>query len=689
MKPPIPEWEEERLRQLRSLGLLETPSEEEFDRITRLSQRIFGVSYAALNLVGEDRQWGKSVCGLESTETPREDSFCAHAMLEEGVTVVEDAREDERFRENPQVTGPPHIRFYLSYPIYTSDDLPVGTLCVFDSEPREVTNEEKSNIKELAELAQDLVQQKRLEYELRASNKELEEARKEAEEANKAKSNFLAKMSHELRTPLTTILGYQDLLMDQVEAEGLEGSFRGDLEQIRRSAEHLLDLINEILDLSKIAAGKMSVHTEEIEVYEMIEDVAKTIQPLVEENDNELSVTVDDDVGTLYSDRTKIRQCLFNLLSNAAKFTYNGTINLKVQSEGDDEGRRIRFTVTDTGIGIDEEHQEKLFDAFAQVEDSQTREIEGTGLGLAITKRFTEMLGGSVDLESEPGDGTTFTLVFPARLAEETEEPDRLDGPSVSEGELDDRSLVLVIDDDEGATSVVRRYLEPEGYRVEVALDGGEGLRKARELDPDVITLDVMMPEVDGWEVLSELKDDDDTRDIPVVLLTVTENEQMGSSLGAEEFLMKPIDRDRLLHVIQEHGYDGNDGSVMVVEDNPQTRDRLSRILSAEGLTVFEGVNGQDALDKLEDDIHPDLIILDLMMPVMDGTQFLEVLRRNGSEALPEVVSDVPVVVLTNKKLTSAEKQHLSQFVEEIWQKGDHPPEDMIRKIEHQTATRS
>ncbi len=503
---------------------------------------------------------------------------------------------------------------------------------------------------------------------------ELRNAKEAAEASSKAKSSFLANMSHELRTPLNAIIGYSEMLEEEMRDLGNE-DFIPDVTKIQTAGKHLLDLINDILDISKIEAGRMELFLEDFEVAGMLDDVASTIHPLVEKNGNRLELELPPELGAMHSDLTKVRQTLLNLLSNASKFTERGVIRLKVWRDTLDGRDWLGFSVSDTGIVMTPEQMERLFNDFTQVDASTTRKYGGTGLGLAISRRFCQMMGGDITVSSAAGKGSVFSVRLPARAGQAVDERADLDQGPASRPSPRHAQHVLVIDDDPAVRDLLMRHLGKEGHTVTLAAGGSEGLRLARELRPDVITLDVIMPGTDGWAVLSALKDDDALKDIPVVMLTITDDRKMGYALGVSDYLTKPVDRDKLSAVLRRYQKQGPSHMALVVEDDPMTRDVMRRMLEKEGWAVAEAVNGRRGLEEVALSA-PDLILLDLMMPEMDGFQLVAELAKH------EAWRDIPVIVVTAKDLTVEDRLRLNGHVEMVLQKGSYRREELLASIE-------
>lgn len=509
----------------------------------------------------------------------------------------------------------------------------------------------------------------RLEKEIgvrKRAEKEMLRAKEEADAASNTKSQFLANMSHELRTPLNAIIGYSEILLEDMEDAGQE-QLIVDQNRVLAAGRHLLDLITDVLDLSKIEAGKMDLFLETFNTETVVLEVESTIQTLVQKNGNTLEVKLGPELNTMHSDLTKVRQCLFNLLSNACKFTEEGTITLDVKRQSENGRSWMIFAVHDTGVGMTPEQAGRLFEVFSQADASTTRKYGGTGLGLAISQKVCEMLGGEITVKSELGKGSTFTIRLPANSMEETSEPadvvpegEEVSSLAVGSQSTESMDTVLIIDDDAVVQDLLKRMIEKEGFNGVIATSGEEGLRYARDLKPFAITLDILMPGIDGWAVLAQLKADPDLADIPVIIISIVEEKNLGYSLGASDYLTKPVDKEQLGRILSEYQYDQT--PVLIVDDEEDARDMLTRTLTKLGRKVVVASNGRVALERIEES-EPSLVLLDLMMPEMNGFEFLDELRRRYPKRT------IPVVVITAKTLTAEERRLLSGQVEDVMEK--------------------
>ena len=536
---------------------------------------------------------------------------------------------------------------------------------------------EQGEITNYIAIQEDITARKKAEDELR-------EAKKTAEVANLAKSQFLAKMSHELRTPLNAIIGYSEMLMEEA-ADLDEQEFIPDLEKIRSAGKHLLALINDILDLSKIEAGKMVLFLEDFDANAVIQDVIHTSKPLIDKNHNCFTTEIIHEPGIIFGDVTKFRQLLYNLISNASKFTENGNITLRVSREMRDNQEVLVVSVSDTGIGMTPEQLQRVFKEFVQADTTITSKYGGTGLGLAICKKFCEMMGGNIEVQSEFKSGSVFTFWLPVRMVDKESAviPTNENAPQdtklfakAAESLQPHQNKVLVIDDDPQVLDIIRHYLEKEGYLVLTALGGEKGLELAKSEHPIAITLDVVMPKMDGWEVLMRLKSDAELSNIPVIMLSFMDNYNMGYALGVTDYLTKPVDKERLLNLLQKFKTDKSQNRILVVEDNPSERELTMKILLRDGFVGIPAENGKVALDIMKETI-PDLILLDLLMPEMDGFQFIEELRKHAA------LNQIPVVVMTSKDLTKQEYDYLEKSVHRVLQKGGLTSTEILQEVHH------
>ncbi len=529
----------------------------------------------------------------------------------------------------------------------------------------------------------DEVRERKLMESLLAHNVKIaDEARERAEEANRTKSEFLANMSHELRTPLNAIIGYSEILEEDAIDQG-QDSLINDIKKIRNAGKHLLSLINDVLDLAKIESGKVDLYLESFDINKLVKDVVDTLQPTCEKNNNKMVVNCPENIGLMRSDFTKVRQSLFNLLSNASKFTHNGEVKLTVKQEvfkakTGEAQKFVHFLVQDTGIGMKPEHCKKLFQAFSQADSSTTRKYGGTGLGLAITQNFINMMGGEVAVESEYGVGSTFTLKLPQIARQIISKAEEFDESTATVSSILVNPLhtktVLVIDDNHHDRKFLHRYLSNEGYNVVMAVNGKQGLQMAKEIVPDMITLDVMMPEMDGWETLVALKNDPFLVNIPVVMSSIIEDRHLAQTLGAVDYLSKPVDKERLLKVVDKHIARSARGPILVIEDDPDTLEITCDLLVQAGWLIQAAENSTEALEIIEKS-PPMLILLDLMMPEMDGFEVIKKLRYHPQWQL------IPIIVITSVELSTSEYAQLSKQVQNIFQKGKYELQDLLNEV--------
>jgi len=536
----------------------------------------------------------------------------------------------------------------------------VVIVCVF----RDVTRQ-RADAERIQRMNEELETRVRVRTaELEEANGKLEVAVRDAEAAVRAKDSFVANMSHELRQPLHIIIGFTEALKEEAADEGLDAAIR-DLDKILSAAKHLLDLINDILDMAKISAGKMELAIAPFPLARLVEDVGTLVGPLAEANGNRFVIAADPSLGTMSADERRVKQILLNLLSNAFKFTNKGVVRFAVERLSMTGREWVRFRVADSGKGMTEEQVGRLFQRFYQADSSTTRGAGGTGLGLAITQSFNDLMGGQpIRVTSAVGDGSEFVVTLPA-VVESTPEALPPGTPTPAEGtQSAEGRTVLVIDDDPNVRELMRRFLLKEGFAVVEAGTGDDGFAKARDIRPCVVTLDVMMPESDGWAVLARLKADPATADIPVVMLTIVDDRGRGYSLGAADYLTKPIDWNRLGAILRKYLARDRGDIVLVIDDDADNRAVIRRYLDREEWKTAEAADGEEGLLRFAE-TPPAIILLDLMMPVLDGFGFLDELAKRFPG------HRVPVIVLTAKELTAEDFDRLNGRVARILEKGD------------------
>ena len=530
---------------------------------------------------------------------------------------------------------------------------------------------------------------KRLSHEVAAKNEELNTKNTELQRAYRVKSDFLSNMSHELRTPLNSIIGFTSVLLEP-HGDPLTDDTKTALEKVLKNGKHLLQLINDILDYSKIESGRTTINVDADTVASIVANCLVTIEPMVTTKGVKLQTQIEDELPILQTDILKVKQILLNLLSNAAKFTDQGTITVVAKNSNG----MVAIAVKDDGIGIESKNLGSVFEEFQQIDSSNSRKHKGTGLGLAIARNYARLLGGDLTVESVFGTGSTFTLIIPPVFSpEQTGTQTLRDTPSPSSASVvpsvsqalirrtpisPTGTLVLCIDDEPDVIELMKRFLIPEGYAVQSATSGDEGIRLAEQLHPSVITLDIMMPVKDGWQVLRELKNNPKTKDIPVIIHSIIDNKPLAISLGALDVITKPSDAKQILAVV-EHACHTKDQTILIVDDDGDFSDVLRQILQREGYWTLSVLNGDEALKTLED-LNPALIFLDLKMPGMDGFAVLEHLRADDRW------QNIPVVILSGADVSDAQRVMLQQRTQDFIEKGKFSKELISQTIKRTIA---
>ena len=575
--------------------------------------------------------------------------------------------------------------YWLGCPLIIGEDK-IGAIVVQSYDKNNVlTYEDRDLLNFVSELVAMVIQRKRLEYDqleyqsnlenkIRERTKELFFAKEKAENAVQIKTEFLANMSHELRTPLNAIIGFCEILIEDA-TETKQQGFVSDLSKIHKSGIDLLALINDILDLSKIEVNKVDINTSNFKIIDLIETVSNTLQPYAKINNNIIDYNISDYNIELNSDELKIRQILFNLLTNACKNSENSTINLKVTKSVDNNLDYINFKITDSGKGIEKERLDKIFEPFTQISSIDNNKIKGTGLGLSITKKYTELLGGHIKVLSTLNEGTTFCVSILKEYNINQDSKIIKSNEIKHENALfPQKGKILIIDDDINFLDLLERKLSKDGYLVFTANSGKIGLDKAKKLLPDIIILDIIMPDIDGWTVYQKIKTIPLLSQIPIIVATIGDYENMAQDFGVNDFLSKPISWNSLKNLIKKYNVDSKSKHILVIDDDNSTRTIIRKMLIKDGWRVDEAENGEVAFKRISKQ-RPELIILDLMMPVMDGFSFLRKIKKNND------LNNIPIIIVTSKDLTSEDYSYLTDNADQVIQKGDYNKNEFLEKI--------
>ena len=567
------------------------------------------------------------------------------------------------------------------------DNKTMGVIVVQSYNKNEMlTVEDRELLNFVSELVAMVIEKKRLEAEqmeyqsnlekkIRDRTKELFFAKEKAESAAQAKSEFLANMSHELRTPLNAIIGFCEILIEdatEIEEEG----FVSDLEKIHKSGKDLLALINDILDISKIEVKKIDVNISSFNLNDLIQTVKETLEPYARINNNQITVTLPKKDIAVHSDELKIRQVLFNLITNACKNSEDSTIKLIITQEKLDKEKMLVFKVQDYGIGIPKDKMKAIFEPFTQASEIENSPIKGTGLGLTISKAYSELLGGYIHVESKEGKGTIFTIYILQDYYGKKDESKKtittikpiIEAPS-------GQAKILVIDDDIVFLDLISRKLTKDGYLVYTANNGEKGLAKANQLIPDIIILDIIMPDIDGWIVYQKIKRIPLLANVPIIIVTIGDYEKMAKDFGVVDFLSKPINWKELNKLLQKYELTDKRKHILVVDDDSSTRVILKKMLVKDNWKVDEAENGEVALEKIKIE-KPELILLDLLMPVMDGFEFLKIIKAN------DIWGNIPIIVITSKDLTADDYSFLTSNVDKVIKKGEYTRKEIINRID-------
>jgi len=597
---------------------------------------------------------GKEMKERKHTLQVNDKSIVGKVTMDGQVVIVNDVMADPLHRPNPLL---PETRAEAAIPLRIGNRI-IGAIDIQAKTSGAFTEDEIAVLQTLADQVAVAIDNARS-FELS------QEAVMEMREIDRLKSQFLANMSHELRTPLNSIIGFSRVIIKGIDGPVTELQ-QQDLTAIYNSGQHLLGLINDILDLSKIEAGKMELAFDEVNIADITSSVLSTMSGLIKDKPIQIKRIIEPDLPTVRADAIRVRQVMINLLSNAAKFTDEGNIVVDVRLYPGQAGRNeVKISVTDTGPGISKQDQEKLFQPFSQVDDSPTRKTGGTGLGLSICQHIVNMHGGKIWIDSDTGKGSTFHFTLPLfRKQKENTAP-----PS--------NKVILTIDDDMQVIGLYERYLQTQGYQVVPLTDPTHAVERVKQLKPFAVTLDIMMPGVDGWQVLDNLKGDPDTRNIPVIICSIIEDLEKGFNLGATDYLVKPILEDDLVNALDRLNADGSIRDVLVIDDDPDDLRLVGKILNDDGrykATFAEG--GRMGWDIISSGKPPHVVVLDLFMPEMDGFKILENMQAS------QKLRDIPVIVISGMDLTAEQKKQLNEFGQRLLSKGSFNEKELLTSIQ-------
>ncbi|MEW6213968.1 MAG: response regulator [Nitrospirota bacterium] len=564
------------------------------------------------------------------------------------------------------------------------DGIPLGSVFALRSlkEEMDLKNALEDKTRALEELNENL------EKKVMERTEELNKMNRELERANQLKGRFIASMSHELRTPLNSIIGFSDVLLEKTFGDLTETQERY-IRNIYSSGKHLLELINNVLDIAKIEAGRYEMVYETFSVGDVVGEVINIMKSLAEKKSINITVSIGEGISSITADRVKLKQILYNLLSNAIKFTpEGGMVGIDVSKEENIDGRYpwamfglefVKFSIWDTGVGIGIEDRERIFDEFEQANSSFSRKYGGAGLGLTLTKKLVELHGGNITVESTPGDGSTFSFLIPVTSPVEAAGPEAVEAVSLNFPWMKEEApLILVVEDDLSTAEILTLHLTQAGYKVAHAFDGEEALKKAKNLKPFSITLDVMLPKKDGWEVLQELKSDQETAEIPVIIHSVVNNKELAFALGATDYLLKPLDKEALISKLEEitisKGRRVLPVSILIIESEDEVTNYFKEIFEPQGFLIYTAPDGKRGIE-LAAALRPGVILLDFILHDMLGFDVIKNIKENPS------TKDIPIFILTERDISVEDRMALVGKIERIVQKHAFDTKELVGHI--------